>query len=81
MEYIESNSLTPEKLREENTLKQYFIDNIFGYLVIKKNDYHDKCDLKNKKRKIILIINRNLSILFLTLFLVSFYYKLPYFNK
>ena len=61
-----------EVIRQENTLKQYFIDNIFGYLIIKKSDYDYICNDNNKTKNNIIIVNRNLSILFLTLFLFSF---------
>ena len=59
--------------RKNNTFVQYFTDNILGDLTIKPNsEYNTLCDVKNKKKNFNLIVNRNLSISFFTLFLLYF---------
>ncbi len=61
---------------QKNTFKQYFIDNILGNLMYKSKDLTSKKSIFDN-----IIINRNLSILFLTLFFISFHYKIPLFGK
>ena len=67
--------------RHENTFKQYFVDNILGNLTIKKDTYENSCDIKNMKKISGIIINRNLSIFFLFLFLLSIHFDIPFFGK
>lgn len=67
--------------RHENTFKQYFVDNILGTLTIKKDTYQNQCDIKNMKKISGIIINRNLSILFLFLFLLSIHFEIPFLEK
>ena len=65
----------------QNTFGQYFVDNILGNLTIRPNqEYITHCDPLRNRRIPSIIVNRNLSILFLTLFWLSFYFKLPYFG-
>ena len=75
-----------ESRRKNNTLSQYFADNILGNNIIKPNAHYEiMCDPINKVRKTgagtSTIVNRNLSIAFFSLFILSFYVKLPYFGK
>ena len=70
-----------EVKRNENTFKQYFIDNILGNCIIKPNRYEVFCNKKKLIRNTNIIINRNLSIFLLSLFLLSFHVDLPYFGK
>ena len=66
-----------EQRRKNNTLLQYFVDNILGNLVVKPNAEYQQLCVEKKH----IIVNRNVSIFFLVLFLLSFYIKLPFFGK
>ena len=71
-----------EHINRPGTFYQYFVDNILGNLIIKPNNgYSYTCNFKTKKRIKRILINRNLSIFFLSLFLISFFYPIPYFGK
>ena len=67
--------------REENSLNQYFIDNILGNLIIKPGKYELSCDPQKKIRKPTIIVNRNLSILFIFLYILSINTNITIFDK
>lgn len=63
------------EIERHNTFQQYLIDNILGSLIIKPNEqYEVRCDSANKIRHNSIIINRNLSIFFLTVYIILLNY-------
>ena len=71
-----------QRPHDQNTFGQYFVDNILGNLTIRPNqEYLTLCDPIRKRRLPSIIVNRNLSMFFLTLFWLSFYLKLPYLGQ